>query len=283
VDHSAFDAQAFLIEADGKRALYSGDMRLHGRKPGMADVLTKAVSGKGVDVLLMEGTHFSPDREAGLPEEQLEQTVLADIQSASGLVLASFSPMHIDRLVTFYKGTRRAGRVLLLDHYGAYVLFLAATMAKVPKPEAASGIRVFLPQRRKIIAKVERRFAHNRIEMDDILADPRRYVMLFRPSMIATDFKGVLPERVRCLYSYWSGYLKKPEWQQMQAKVAEAGGDFIERHTSGHIYATDIVKFVQGVNPRRVVPIHTTQSGEFRKHFSNVLHLKDGENWEVAR
>ena len=29
VDHSAYDAMAFLIEAEGKRILYSGDIRLH--------------------------------------------------------------------------------------------------------------------------------------------------------------------------------------------------------------------------------------------------------------
>lgn len=31
VDHSAFDALAFLIEAEGKRLFYSGDFRGHGR------------------------------------------------------------------------------------------------------------------------------------------------------------------------------------------------------------------------------------------------------------
>ena len=32
VDHSAFDAYALLVEADGKRVYYSGDFRAHGRK-----------------------------------------------------------------------------------------------------------------------------------------------------------------------------------------------------------------------------------------------------------
>jgi len=31
VDHSAPDALAFLVEADGKRLMYSGDLRAHGR------------------------------------------------------------------------------------------------------------------------------------------------------------------------------------------------------------------------------------------------------------
>ncbi len=32
VDHSAYDAYALLIESDGKRLFYSGDLRAHGRK-----------------------------------------------------------------------------------------------------------------------------------------------------------------------------------------------------------------------------------------------------------
>ncbi len=32
VDHSAYDAYALLVEADGKRLFYSGDFRAHGRK-----------------------------------------------------------------------------------------------------------------------------------------------------------------------------------------------------------------------------------------------------------
>lgn len=35
VDHSIFGSVAFLVEADGKVLLYSGDLRNHGRKPGM--------------------------------------------------------------------------------------------------------------------------------------------------------------------------------------------------------------------------------------------------------
>ena len=102
--------------------------------------------------------------------------------------------------------------------------------------------------------------------------------MTFRPSMLATDFAGSLPNRVRCLYSYWSGYLGNFDWQELKGKVAEANGDFIARHTSGHIYAQDIVDFVKAINPRRVIPIHTTSPKEFEKHFNNALLLEDGES-----
>ena len=58
VDHSAFDSMALLIEADGKRLLYSGDLRMHGRKPGMAREIFRIAKEKPIDLLLMEGTNL---------------------------------------------------------------------------------------------------------------------------------------------------------------------------------------------------------------------------------
>lgn len=39
VDHSAYDSYALLIDADGKRLFYSGDVRVHGRKRKLVERL----------------------------------------------------------------------------------------------------------------------------------------------------------------------------------------------------------------------------------------------------
>jgi len=105
--------------------------------------------------------------------------------------------------------------------------------------------------------------------------------MLFRPSMLKLDFGGVFPPFVKCLYSYWSGYLVRKEWSDFKAQLAAAGGEFIECHTSGHIFAEDIVKFVSEVNPKCVVPIHTTSPSSFGQFFKNVQFPKDGAHISV--
>jgi ribonuclease J len=63
--------------------------------------------------------------------------------------------------------------------------------------------------------------------------------------------------------------------------VKACDGTFLERHTSGHIHAADIVKFVRAIAPRHVVPIHTTRPEEFKRHFPNALLLEDGKPWET--
>ena len=55
VDHSAFDAYALMVEADGKRVFYSGDFRAHGRKAALFERLVRSPP-KDIDALLMEGT-----------------------------------------------------------------------------------------------------------------------------------------------------------------------------------------------------------------------------------
>ena len=55
VDHSAFDAYALLVEADGRRVYYSGDFRAHGRKAGLVDRIIEHPP-RDIDVLMMEGT-----------------------------------------------------------------------------------------------------------------------------------------------------------------------------------------------------------------------------------
>jgi len=141
VDHSTFDCLAFVIDGDEKRVVYSGDLRLHGRKPGMAKRLLAALKERPVDVLLMEGTNIISEGR-GPTEVELEAELLDHIKSATRLVLASFSPLHVDRMVSFYKATRRAGRTLVVDLYGAFVLHLVNKRASIPRPGIRNGILV---------------------------------------------------------------------------------------------------------------------------------------------
>jgi len=55
VDHSAYDAYALLVEAEGQRLFYSGDFRGHGRKGKLLDRLVSHPPND-IDILLMEGS-----------------------------------------------------------------------------------------------------------------------------------------------------------------------------------------------------------------------------------
>lgn len=288
VDHSIYGSQAFLIEADGKTVLYSGDLRLHGRKPGMHKSLIEAVRHRTIDVLLMEGTHIDHSNHRGSNEYELEDEITEHIKSAPGLVLASFSPQHVDRLVGFLRATMKANRIFIADAYTAFVMRLVASETRIPRPESAEQVKVFFPKffeetfRQKKLEDFYTRMSLARIGMDEIRSNPSRYVMLFRPSMMDSDFGGKLPETSRCLYSRWSGYLEQQEWQKTNAKLDEVNGDLIEVHTSGHIYADDIIEFVGQIKAKTVIPIHTFEPERFTGFCPNVKLPKDGEPFPVS-
>lgn len=283
VDHSIYGGQAFLIEAAGKAVLYSGDLRLHGRKPGMHRDLVEAVRPLNIDVLLMEGTHIGHPGHRGPNEYDLEEQIVEFILAAPGLVLASFSPQHVDRLVGFVRATKRAGRTFIADAYTAFVMHLIASEISIPRPESTDGVKVFFPKyfeenyRRKQLENHFQLMSPARIGMDEIRSNPSRYVMLFRPSMMDSDFGGTLPERSRCLYSRWEGYLDRPDSRAVTQALENIGGDLIKVHTSGHIYGNDIADLIQQINAKLVIPIHTFEPERFQNIASNVRVLKDGE------
>lgn len=284
VDHSAFDAMAFLIEADGKRLLYTGDFRLHGRKPGMAEALAKKAGDPRLDVMLLEGTHVSsgPERnQIRLTEEQLQSDVQDHIRKQNGLILTSFSPQNVDRLVTFYKAARECRRVFVTDIYTAYVLHVVHGQCRsIPRPQADAGIYVYYNKGftgKSNWKAVVRKFDHSPIELAEILKSPRSFVMVFRPSMLDLDFGGQLPATSSLIYSFWHGYLERPEWKSFRSVLDRQGCSFAEYHTSGHVFVEDCQKLIEQNRPACIVPVHTTAPQEFPRLFPNVRLLKDGE------
>ncbi len=284
VDHSIFGSVAFLIEAEGKTILYSGDFRNHGRKPGIIRDLLNHLTTKAVDALIVEGTHFGTDREEGSTEYQLEDRIVELVQTAPALVLATFSALDVDRIVTLYKAAQKAGRVFVVEAYTAFVLYLIGRQARVPRPTRDMGIRVFFNQlfERRNLDNIRDKFRADQIELAEVLAEPTKHLMVFRPSMVEFDSNGQLPSRCRCLYGYWPGYLNKPDWVELQKQVAQVDGDFIQAHVSGHAYVADIISFVNSVNARTVIPIHTFEPQMYQDHFPNVTMLSDGMPFDLA-
>ena len=286
VDHSIYGAMAFLIEAGGKTVLYSGDLRLHGRKPGMTKTLLESLRGRTIDVLLMEGTHINQAHQRGPTEYELEEEIVKHVKNAPSLVLALFSPQHVDRLVTFIRTAKRTGRIFAVDGYTAYVLYLVSPDINVPRPGEDNGIRVFFPsyqhrQRERLDKKVFSVIAKNPLKLDEIRANPSKYLMVFRPSMLVSDFGSELPSQSLCLHSRWCGYLDREDWQPVKQSLDRAGGSLVDAHTSGHIFAQDIVTLVNEIAPKLIVPIHTFEPQNFQNHFSNVRKLNDGESFDV--
>src|SRR5450756_1867033 len=79
VDHAAPDSRCLLVETDGQRLLYTGDLRAHGRTGFRFEKLIADQRVSGVDWLLCEGTTLGssggshgPSSEADVEERLLD-------------------------------------------------------------------------------------------------------------------------------------------------------------------------------------------------------------------
>ncbi len=288
VDHSAFDAYAFLIEADGQRVFYSGDFRAHGRKSKLYDRMV-ARPPKNIDVLLMEGSSLGR-LDLGTTfetEADLEQRLVTEFNATEGLALAYLSAQNIDRVVTIFRAAKRSGRRLVIDLYTAAILE-ATGSSTIPQSDWPQ-VALFIPQRQRIQIKENARFElldrhkANRIYAEELAAKASESVLMFRPLHrkdleCANALKGA-----RFFYSMWEGYLKEDSGVRLKAWLGAHQVSFMQAHTSGHAGPADLKRFAEALNPKVLVPIHSFKPESYGKLFSSVEAHGDGEWWELCK
>jgi ribonuclease J len=288
MDHSGFDAYGFLIEADGKRVYYSGDVRGHGRKAALFERFVSAPP-QDVDVLLMEGSSLGrlTGDERFETEDQIEARLADSMRSTSGIALVACSAQNIDRVVSVYRAAKRSGRQLLVDAYAAEVLKATETRS-IPKPtEEWSDVKVYIPQAQrrhlveKDIASVVDGYTGRRIFPEALADVAAKSVMIIRPWMLRDLERYQALAGAKAIWSQWEGYLSEDTGLAFQQRCAETGVPFEVIHTSGHADPHDLRRFAEALKPRALVPIHTFHPERFEQHFSNVRIVGDG-HWFSA-
>lgn len=285
-DHSAFDAHMLLIEVDGKRILYSGDFRRHGRKAKLVDRLM-ASPPLGVDVLVMEGTNLGTSKPT-ISEVELEADFIRLFRETPGRVFVSWSAQNIDRTVTIYRACRQTRRTLVVDLYTAEVLTILADHAQLPQP-GWKNLKVVITSafarlyRMKGRGDFVDRMAENGIPARALAESPGRWVAMVRRSLIRDYQRGNvnLTSDDVWLWSMWGGYLAGEDGQSVQAWFEAGGARHCHIHTSGHASASDLQAFAAAMQPAVLVPIHGVAWDENLKGFPPVRRLADGETMVI--
>jgi len=284
-DHSAFDAYSLLVEADGRRLFYTGDIRGHGRKVALFDRLV--ADPPDANVLLMEGTNVrttagtTPRR----TETDVEHELVETFKTTQGLVAVFSSAQNLDRLVTVFRAARRSGRTLVVDLYTATVA-QATGRPSIPQPRF-DGLAVYVPQRQRVRVARTREFervasvADIRMYPEDIAADRGRLAYLGTSSTAQELVDAGALHGGAVAWSLWPGYLDQGSGQRLTALLAEGGVPLIHHHTSGHAYVEDLARLVDAFSDARVVPIHSEATDRFADHFPRVEEHADHEWWEV--
>lgn len=285
VDHSAFDSYALLVEADGRRLFYSGDLRSHGRKPQTFERLIRTPP-RGVNVALLEGTRIGRDTgDEPTDESEVERRCIEVSKQTQGMVLACYSPQNIDRLVTVYRAALQADRDLVVDLYTAAVA-AATGLDSIPQADW-ERVRVYVPQRQRVQVKRAGEFARieaikgSRIYAEEIASRPEHYVMTFRHSMTSELERAGCLQGASALWLMWPGYLELPRGLELRDDLRRMEIDLSTAHASGHATIADLRRLSDAIDADRIVPIHTSAPERFPEFFERVEPYRDGEWWEV--
>lgn len=284
VDHSAFESYALLVEAGGRRVLYSGDLRGHGRKPGMWRRLLDDPPLR-VNALLLEGTRLGRSGASNLDERDVELRLAELCEATDGLVMVFYSGQNIDRLVSVFRGARRAGRELVLDLYGA-VVAAATRRETIPQP-GFDGLHVFVPhsQRRRVIEAQDFQQVNavrsQRIFPEHLAERAGDLVLTMRGSMMRDLERAGATAGAAAVWSMWEGYLQEPSGERVRAWLDQHGIPLSALHASGHATREQLQALAAAVAPERLVPIHTQVPEQYAAAFENVERHGDGEWWDV--
>jgi len=280
MDHSAPDAAAFLIEADGQRIFYTGDFRGHGRKGILLDRLTKDPP-KNINYLLMEGSMLGRDEGLFDNESTVEQALDNLIHSHKGLSYVFTSSQNLDRLVSIYRAARRNSKTLVVDLYTAFVLDKLSVISKSIPQFDWDGVRVLYSYyHAQKLADLDKallyKYKITKIEFEEIRDNPGDKVLLAKDSRYFRNLIAKLKDAGKAIavFSMWHGYLERSNLGDF---LISNGIPLEEIHTSGHAYIGQLRLLVDALKPRWIIPIHTFHPEKFYDMFPNVIQVEDKE------
>ncbi len=292
VDHSAADAYSFLAEAEGKRLFYSGDLRSHGRKGILFENLVKRPIPK-IDIMFLEGTMIHRNNDLFPDEEAVENKIFALINRQKNISFLLSSSQNIDRIVSAYRACKRAGKILVIDIYTAWVLEQLRQVTQNTPAMDWPEIRVFathsqderLKANPDYFGDFRKRLYRHRVKREELHATPESFLYFGKMSSfrLIDEFKNAAAP-VNVIYSQWLGYLdgKHADYfgsDKISACRSDPAVNFVYAHTSGHAPLKDLQDLAAALKPKMLVPIHTEDAEGFRKNFDNVMTLKDGETF----
>ena len=289
VDHAAPDSRALLVEADGQRLLYSGDLRAHGRHRHLFDELPEAAGQ--IDLLILEGTTVGqPQGSHGFAEEADVELRLSELlKRDGGLVVVIASGQNIDRAISVYRAARAAGRELVIDPYQAYVLMVLKDVCPDAPQFDSPSVRVKFIQNH--VAKLKeaglwslacKMSRAGKVKSEQLAANPSGFVYLARSSGATVALLRYLSRTKlpTVVWSMWQGYLKKGG--PVPNFCAENGIQPVVIHSGGHAHPNDLADLAMRLHPKAVVPIHTEAASQFATFIPNVRVVTDGEEVDVA-
>ena len=280
VDHSIPGACAWGIETSSGWVIYSGDLRLHGKRAELARKFIEEAAKLHPKALILEGTNVL--RETNIAEREVYENALRAITISDSLVIADFSPRDVDRLLTFLQIARETGRKLAILPRDAYLL-KTMRLLEPETPDIAEDDSLVIYQ--EIIANkypslwlrnIYQEYNSKIVLADDVRAAQDQFILCFS-FFDLNELPSICP-KPGSLYVYSSSephdeeqeidFRRLRSWlQHFELKSfglpVEVNDNWEipdgERglHASGHACGPDLLKIAREIKPDSLIPVHS--------------------------
>ena len=294
VDHSAADAHALLVEADGQKILYSGDFRANGRKSKLFDKMINNEKLNNVDVLLMEGTMLERSNDDFPDEKSVENKIYETIKENDYVSFMIGSSQNIDTIISVYRACKRTNKIFVIDIYTAWVLEKFKIASKhIPNMEW-ENIQILtkhgkyykrLKENPELFSGFKNEIFKHAVDLNAVAKNPSNYFFKISPWHIEKVINKTKVNMANIIYSQWKGYREKEFSTEDTVELydrLESRHKWVYAHTSGHADLDALKRYATTINPKKLIPIHTEYKEKFASIFDNVVVLNDNEQVDIS-
>lgn len=279
IDHSIPAAYGFVAETLEGVVAYTGDFRMHGPKACFTHDFIEAAHG--AEVLLVEATRISEERK--VTESMVAEELSRWVNGAEGkLIIVLISEMDFDRLNSVVKAAEKSGRTLILSVRLMEMLqLLRKSAANIQIPDLRDAA-VYLERRGSGGYNLEKDYkgwmlkalTHfqdmgiNLVKGHEIFENQGKFLLIFTnpESILELTEINPLPGSLLILStSEPHNEEQEIEREKLLRWASLFGMDVKSSHASGHAERDSIIKLIEEINPRYVVPIHTEDSEVFNR------------------
>jgi ribonuclease J len=289
VDHSVPGAYGFVVQSANSTIVYSGDLRLHGKRKFETENFIKAAKNSHPDYLIIEGTNLRIEEQG---EFWTEQRVFDEadkvIKNTKKLVIADFSIRDVDRFLTFFELARQNKRKFVVSLRDAY-LIKAMQNIGIEIPALNDPNLYFYFERRRSGTYSEKDYPEKWIK--DILAKIDRSKLLkaseiknngdnFIVVMRFFDLQELidLQPEIGSIYIHSSSEAHTEEQTFDEWRMDNWLRLFnlypkIHLHASGHAKKDDLMRIISEINPKFVLPVHTENAWQYLERFPDKVKI----------
>jgi len=291
VDHSIFGAAAFAVETSSGWVVYTGDLRLHGRRGYLSERFIHSAAQLRPIVLICEGTNTESDNIV-VSEEEAYTKALETVKEAKALVIADFGPRNVERLLTFQQVAEENNRCLVILAKDAYLLkAMRYASQEVPDIKSDKVIYIYKDAKAQLDRwkkDIQNEYQAKLITPEEIRNHQDSYILCFSFFDI-NELPDIMPQE-GSIYTYSSSEAHNEEQAMDLRRLHNWLGHFgmkgiglpVEKlnwevpegerglHASGHASGPELLNLIRNIAPKTLIPIHTENPDYFARNLEGT-------------